>query len=112
MSTATGPFIDISLPVSRETPVFPGNPPIELGLQQSIANGDEANVSILSLGVHTGTHLDAPYHFLPEGGATHELPIDATIGEAAVLDATSVEGHASGTPARRFCICRCLESSS
>jgi hypothetical protein len=52
-------IIDISVPVRPGMPVFRGNPDVELSLQQSIEAGDEANVSFLSLGVHTGTRRRA-----------------------------------------------------
>ena len=45
-------------------PIYEGNPGVELERISSIANGDPANVSRLTLGVHTGTHVDAPLHFI------------------------------------------------
>ena len=86
-------LIDISVPLGARTPVFEGNPPIALNLDQSLAAGDEANVSSLSLGVHSGTHVDAPFHFLPDGSAVEEVPLDACVGQALVVDATPISGH-------------------
>jgi len=73
--------------------VFDGNPEVSLRLQQALAAGDEANVSTLSLGVHTGTHVDAPYHFFEAGAASEDLSLDVLIGDAAVIDTTSIAGH-------------------
>ena len=95
-----GPIMEISLPVRPGMPVFPGNPDVALGLQQSMEAGDEANLSFLALGVHTGTHVDSPFHFLPRSATTDEMPLDTMIGEANVLDATSISGHV-GTAALR-----------
>jgi hypothetical protein len=55
-------------------PIYPGNPGVSVELAQSIDRGDEANVSRLELGAHTGTHVDAPFHFIPEGAGAEELP--------------------------------------
>ena len=85
--------IDISVPIRNEMTVFEGNPQVSLQLQQALAAGDEANVSVLSLGVHTGTHVDSPYHFFNEGSASETLSLEVLIGKAAVIDASSVDGH-------------------
>ena len=60
---------DISLPIHPQLPVWPGDPPIELTRQESIAEGSDANVSRIACGVHIGTHVDAALHFI-DGGAT------------------------------------------
>jgi arylformamidase len=53
-----------------------------------IAQGDGCNVSKMSLGVHTGTHVDAPLHFLRDGSGIHQVPLDALIGPARVIEIT------------------------
>ena len=58
---------DISVGVSPDIPVWPGDPPVKLERVKSIEDGEEANVSQLQSGVHVGTHIDAPIHFV-EGG--------------------------------------------
>jgi arylformamidase len=93
-------IIDISLAVQPGMPVFPGNPRVALDLQQSMEAGDEADVSSLSLGVHTGTHVDAPSHFLQGSSATNEIVLDTMMGKAHVLDATSISGHAGAAALR------------
>ncbi len=77
---------DISVGVSPEIPVWPGDPPVVLERVKSIANGDEANISRIQSGVHVGTHIDAPIHFV-EGGATVDaIPLKSLLGRAYVVD--------------------------
>jgi arylformamidase len=78
---------DITLPISPEMPVWPGDPKIILERVSKIEDGATANVSRISMSVHSGTHLDAPYHFL--GGDTptvDQLPLDRLVGRAYVLE--------------------------
>ena len=56
---------DVSLLISEDMPIWPNNPGISMDLTSSITRGDEANVTRLNMGVHTGTHIDAPFHFEP-----------------------------------------------
>jgi arylformamidase len=73
--------------LSNELPTYPGDPGIQIGDWRSLAKGDSANVSVVNFGAHTGTHVDAPAHFI-EGGETIEwLPLDSLIGEALVVEA-------------------------
>jgi arylformamidase len=65
---------------------------VHLERTSSLAEGDVANISRLDLGVHTGTHVDAPVHFLEGAAGADDLPLDVLIGDAAVVDATGVEG--------------------
>ncbi len=83
---------DISLPISPELPVWPGDPGVVMQRLSRIEAGEEANVTHISLGVHTGTHVDAPYHFL--GGDTptvDQLPLKILSGRAYVLHLPEVE---------------------
>ena len=93
MTNDLSTLIDISVPVSLDMPVYEGNPKVALQLQASIAAGDEANVSSITMGVHSGTHIDAPFHFDNSGCAVEGLSLAAMIGNATVLDASSVKGH-------------------
>jgi arylformamidase len=65
-------------------PVWPGDGDIRIVPVKRIATGDTNNLSRLDCGVHTGTHVDAPWHFLEEGSTVEQLPLDAMIGEAFV----------------------------
>ena len=77
---------DISAPIAAGGVVYPGNPPIELELQQALARGDGANVSTLSFGSHTATHVDAAKHFFDDGQTVDDLPLDRLIGPCVVLE--------------------------
>jgi len=78
-------FYDITLTIKPSMPVWPGDPQVNLERVSKIEEGANANVSKLSLSVHTGTHMDAPYHFLPEGKSIDTLPLDILIGPAQVV---------------------------
>ena len=73
---------DLSLPISSSMVTWPGDPPVCVHPRSRIARGDPANVSELCLGSHTGTHVDPPYHFVPDGIKVDELPLDVLIGKA------------------------------
>jgi arylformamidase len=79
-------FLDISLPVSPDLPVWPGDPPIILQRYRSIAKGNASNDSKLACSVHAGTHVDAPAHFLEKGATVEQLPLDTLIGPALVAE--------------------------
>lgn len=64
---------------------WPGDPPVHIQQVSAIKKGAKANVSHLSMGSHTGTHMDAPYHFLAHGQGIDQMPFDATIGKARVI---------------------------
>ncbi len=67
---------------------WPSNPPVRLERVADLASGASSNVSQLSLGVHTGTHVDAPVHFFPDGAGVDGIPIDALVGPARVIEIT------------------------
>lgn len=78
---------DISVPISHEhTPVFRGDPTIHITSSSEIARGDVANVTKLEFGAHTGTHLDAPAHFIDGGRKVIDLRLDDLVGEARVIE--------------------------
>ncbi|MBA3354764.1 MAG: cyclase family protein, partial [Pyrinomonadaceae bacterium] len=76
---------DVSVRLSETTPIYPGDPGIEIKSWKSLADGDSANVSLLYIGVHCGTHVDAPAHFIAGAGRVESLPLEALIGEAQVV---------------------------
>jgi arylformamidase len=67
-------------------PVYEGDPGVSIELARSMDRGDPANVSLLQLGAHTGTHVDAPRHFIPDGGGADELPLDRFVGPCVVAE--------------------------
>ena len=85
-------LIDISVPIRAEMPIYDRNPGVQLDRALSIPRGDAANVSRLELGVHTGTHVDAPLHFFEGGSAAEAVPLEPLVGPAFVVDGTAIDG--------------------
>jgi arylformamidase len=76
---------DISVPIRSGGLVYPGNPEIEITLQQAVAKGAGANVSFIRFGSHTGTHADAARHFFDDGQTVDTIPLERLIGPAILL---------------------------
>jgi arylformamidase len=79
-------LLDVSVPLSATLPTYPGNPPFELHPLKRISQGDSSNVSRLVLGTHSGTHIDAPKHFIDDAGGVDTIPLDLLIGRARVVE--------------------------
>jgi arylformamidase len=77
---------DVSVPLSAATPTYPGDPGIEIQSCRSFAKGDAANVSQINFGLHSGTHVDAPAHFIEGGASVESLRLDDLVGEAEVIE--------------------------
>lgn len=84
-------IIDISVPIRPGMPTYPGDPTVTLERVKALADGDGVNLSRVDLGAHTGTHVDAPLHFIDGAATTETLPLDALVGPARVLDLTRAE---------------------
>ena len=84
-------IIDISVPVSPSTVSWENESIPVIERVSSIEAGDGYNLSRLAFSTHTGTHVDAPLHFIEGGGSSDELPLDALIGPALVIDARDVK---------------------
>ena len=78
-------YYDISVPLVNDGLVYPGNPSISITPQQEVSKGASANVSTLSFGSHTGTHVDAPKHFFDDGLGVDSLPLDVLMGPCVVI---------------------------
>jgi arylformamidase len=76
---------DISVPIVNGGVVYPGNPEIVITPQQAISKGGSSNVSALSFGSHTGTHVDAPKHFFDNGAGVDTLSLDVLMGPAMLV---------------------------
>lgn len=76
---------DISVPIRSGGIVYPGNPEIDISLQQAVAKGAGANVSAIRFGSHTGTHADASRHFFDDGQPVDQIPLDRLIGPALLV---------------------------
>lgn len=83
------PIYDVSVSLSANTPTYPGDPKIEFKQLLSLANGDAANVSEIHFGAHSGTHVDAPAHFIEGAARVESLPLDILIGEVLVIEVPS-----------------------
>ena len=71
-------------------PHWPGDPEIEIAVYQSIATGSEYNATCIAMSAHTGTHVDAPLHYLPSGAAVDAMPVQAMTGAARVIAAAQL----------------------
>ncbi|MCI8972734.1 MAG: cyclase family protein [Lachnospiraceae bacterium] len=79
-------LIDVSYPYTDSMAVYPNNPKFSIERVQDLEKGDSANVSLITIGSHTGTHMDAPSHFLPDGKTLDQIPLEAMNGTAKLLD--------------------------
>jgi len=86
---------DISVLVHNGIPTWPGDPKLSMTLASSIAKGGVVNLTRLEMGAHTGTHMDAPFHFYKDGSGTDELPLDVLLGRCRVFDLTDITEHIS-----------------
>ncbi len=84
-------IIDISVPVVEgEMPIYPGNPGLSMRFHKSFDAGDDVCLTEATIGVHTGTHLDAPMHYLHDAGGIETLNLETLMGPARVI---AVENH-------------------
>lgn len=77
---------DISFPYNDLMAIYPNNPGFSIRRVQNMDKGDGANVSEVSMGSHTGTHIDAPAHFIAGGKTIDQLPLETMNGIAKVFD--------------------------
>ena len=77
---------DVTVPLSSDVPVYPGDPPFQAEPTHRIADGEPYNASRLTMSTHSGTHVDAPYHFLADGATVDALPLEILMGKARVVE--------------------------
>lgn len=77
---------DISVAISGDLPVFPGDPPAKIEPVTTLGRGDTANVGQISLSAHCGTHIDAPRHYDDAGLSVDCLPFGPMMGRALVVE--------------------------
>ena len=94
-------IIDVSVPVRPGMVTYPGDPEVRLERVSSIADGDVANLSRLDLGVHSGTHVDAPLHFVEGGRSVEALPLDVLVGPCVVVHGLDVAAVPRGAGVER-----------
>jgi arylformamidase len=94
-------IIDISLPITPQMPIWPGDPRPELAPVTTLERHG-VQVSRLVLGTHSGTHVDAPRHFIPGGRTIDQLDLSALVGPCRVLEVARTEGHISAADLQHF----------
>jgi arylformamidase len=82
---------DISMPISPSMIIWPGDPPVRITQPRHFDKGDDAVVSQVDMGVHTGTHVDAPEHFVRGGSNMDDLELGVLIGPALVVHAPKAD---------------------
>ncbi|GMU93733.1 MAG: kynurenine formamidase [Candidatus Hydrogenedentota bacterium] len=79
-------WVDVTIPMFSGMTVWPGDPPFTFEAASRIARGDSCNVSTVSMSTHTGTHVDAPWHFEENGRKLHEVDTAVFFGDALLLE--------------------------
>jgi arylformamidase len=79
-------WIDVSVPLYTGMVHWPDNPPVQINRILDMERGDSCNVSKMSMGSHTGTHMDGQIHFVKGGKGIDQMPLEATIGPARVIE--------------------------
>jgi arylformamidase len=87
---------DVTLSISPSLPVWPGSSAVIIEQVESMDRGAHANVTRMEMSAHTGTHVDAPHHFLNDHRTVEQLPLEILTGRCYVLDLSSVQGHVNG----------------
>ena len=97
-------WIDISVPLRNDMQTFTGNAQFHIERAQTIAGGDVCNLSTMQLGAHSGTHVDAPIHFIEGGAGAEATPLDALMGPAWVVDASTAGARITAHDLERFAV--------
>ncbi|EDL65245.1 arylformamidase [Bacillus sp. SG-1] len=84
-------LIDIAQKLNNNTPVWPGDTPFNFSLNWSKEDTGSVNVGNINFSAHTGTHIDAPYHFDEDGKKVADLPLDSFFGNALVVEISEKE---------------------
>lgn len=88
---STSGWIDITVPLQDGMVHWPSDPPVRIKRVLDIERGDSHTLSEISMGSHTGTHIDAPLHFIKGGMGIDQMPLDVAIGRARVLEIEDAE---------------------
>lgn len=84
-------IIDISVPLHKDMPLWPGSEGFRLKRTMNLENGDEANVNTLTCDIHTGTHVESPIHCVIDGKSIDRISLDIFCGPAFVADLTHID---------------------
>jgi arylformamidase len=79
-------MIDISVPLREGMVTYPGDPVVRMERAASIANGDVVNLTRMDFGLHSGTHVDAPVHFIDGASGVDSVPLEALVGPCEVVE--------------------------
>src|SRR5262249_3291679 len=83
---------DVSVPITNTMPVWPSDPPVKLTPKphQSRDNTHRVELTNIEMGSHSGTHIDAPWHFIDRGKRLNEIPLETLVGTATVFEIPNV----------------------
>src|SRR5438874_6283516 len=83
---------DVSVPISNVMPVWPSDPPVKLTSQTHLSRDKSHSIHLtnIEMGSHTGTHIDAPWHFIENGRRLNEIPLDTLIGAVTIFEVPGV----------------------
>lgn len=84
--SASGTWFDISTPIHNGMVVWPGDPPVLVQRAADVGKGDSCTLSSIAMSAHAGTHIDAPLHLLAGHASMDDMPLDAVVGPARVLE--------------------------
>ena len=84
-------WIDISVPLRDSMMHWPSDPPVSIKRVNDMEHGDTANVSVISMGAHSGTHIDAPIHFIRQGKGVDRMALDTMVGRARVIEIKDID---------------------
>src|SRR5947209_2322158 len=93
-------YIDLSYPIEANMPVLPNYPPVEITVLDATACQEPGgprrlNSSRIAIGLHTGTHMDAPFHFFGDGRTCEQIPLEQCVGPAVLA---RLPDHGPGAP--------------
>jgi arylformamidase len=81
-------IFDVSRPLANGLAPWPGDTAFHFELKWKMVEGATVNVGALQMGVHNGTHADAPFHFEPDAATIEQMPLETYLGDAVVVDLT------------------------
>lgn len=84
-------IFDVSVPLNEKTVIYPGNAPLEVSVHHAMPE-HATRLSKIVMGSHTGTHVDAPRHAIPNGAPLDAIPLETFVGRCRVLDCTDSAG--------------------
>jgi arylformamidase len=97
-------WIDVTVPLRTGMVTYEGDPPVRFERVASLAGGDVCNLTSGDFGLHSGTHVDAPLHFVEGGAGVEGIPLEWLIGACFVADATFARVHLDVAALRRIAI--------